>query len=558
VPLAVELAAARVEHLPPVALLRRLERRLPLLTGGARDLPERQRTVRDTIAWSYDLLSAVEQAQFRRLAIFAGGCTLEAAESVVNAPESLGIETLDGIASLVAKSLLRQETDARGEPRYLMLETVREFALEQLERSGKSGAVADAHAAWVLAFAERLNRWEVSDRDLSEAIARLDAELDNIRAALAWFAAAGDGDALLRMAGGLWHWWYSRARFREGLEWAERALAIARNADSAMRGYAMATAGHLASFLGEDNLATGRFRHAAALGYRSGDKRLEGLGLFHLGIVAEDRGDYDGATRSFEAARSLLREIGHPYASFKADYHLGIIAFGKGQNAEARELLDRSLATSRDFGAEIDTAYALCWRGHVECEAGNYLRAGADLAACAALVEQPVLAHFRKALRAAAAVLAAAISLPDEGARLIGAAETTNGGSSLPSSLPERDLYARAIDRMRAALGTKAYERARQKGRLMLDDAVDADLRTVFDAARETGRTRTASDSGGLSAREVEILRLVADGLTDVEVARRLSISPRTVGQHLHSVYTKLGLPSRAAATRYAVEHRIV
>ena len=152
-PLAIELAAARVKLLAPQAMLARLERRLPLLTGGARDLPERQRTLRDTIAWSYDLLDEPERRLFRRLAVFVGGCTLEAAEAVCNADGDLGIDVFDGIASLVDKSLLRQEDGPDGEPRFTMLETIREYGLEQLQASGEEAAIRRRHLAWFSDFA---------------------------------------------------------------------------------------------------------------------------------------------------------------------------------------------------------------------------------------------------------------------------------------------------------------------------------------------------------------------------------------------------------------------
>jgi predicted ATPase/DNA-binding CsgD family transcriptional regulator len=556
VPLAIELAAARVDHLPPVALLRRLERRLPLLTGSARDLPERQRTVRDTIAWSHDLLSAAEQALFRRLAVFAGGCTLEAAESVVNAPGCPGVEALDGIASVVAKNLLRQETDAQGEPRYLMLETAREFALDQLARSGEAGPVALAHAAWALAFAERVGR-RMSKREDEATMVCLDAESANLREALEWFAHERDGDALVRLVAALHGWWSDRADHHEGRAWAERALASAPQEPSPALGWALLAAAHLAHTLGDDESVDGRLERVVSLGRALGDGPLEAVGLLVQGQMAADRGDYDAALGLLEAARVLfLRLDAHGWVS-NALYHLGIVAYGRRDLDAAEARLGEALAACRDTGVPTDAAYCLEYLGLIACDRGDLPVAAERLAACTELGALRVLAHHRGRLVAAVAVLAAA-ALPDASARLFGAAEAVHGGAGLSPDLPERAVYARACDRLRAALGAEAFERARQQGRLMPDEAVDADLRAVFAAACETGLPHPLAATGGLSARQVEVLRLVADGLTDAEVAARLSISPRTVGQHLHSVYNKLGVPSRAAATRFAVEHKLV
>ncbi|MDP9356600.1 MAG: helix-turn-helix domain-containing protein, partial [Chloroflexota bacterium] len=223
-PLAIELAASRIKLFPPTALLRRLERRLTLLTGGARDLPARQRTLRDAIAWSHDLLTEEERLLFRRLAVFAGGATCEAAEAVADPAGELGV--VNGLAVLVDQSLLRKEDDPDGEPRYRMLETVREYALERLDASGEEAAVRDRHAAWCLALAEAAGAvlWTTYDPGV---VARLEAEHPNLRAALTWFAQASDGEALLRIGATLGRFWYVAGHAREGRGWLERALALA-------------------------------------------------------------------------------------------------------------------------------------------------------------------------------------------------------------------------------------------------------------------------------------------------------------------------------------------
>jgi len=224
-PLAIELAAPRVRTLTPPALLRRLDQRLTLLTGGAHDLDERQRTLRGTIEWSYDLLLAKEKTLFARLGVFVGGCRLEAAEAVCDPDGSFGPELLDGLDSLVQKSLVRQRADSDGEPRFWMLETIREFAVELLESSGEVGDACARHAAWTAEEAERLDA-ESRTGDHPAFLARVDDEYANVREAIAWARKAGDGELLLRLATTLWGFWSMRGYVAEGRRVLEDALEL--------------------------------------------------------------------------------------------------------------------------------------------------------------------------------------------------------------------------------------------------------------------------------------------------------------------------------------------
>ncbi len=250
-PLALELGAARVAHLPPAALLARLERRLPLLTGGARDLPERQRTIRNTIAWSHDLLSLQEQTLFRRLAVFVGGLTLDAAEAVVVGLGDLGLDVFDGVASLVDKSLLRQELGSGGGSRYRMLETVWEFGLEQLGASGEEDAVRRRHAAVFVALVEQ----DMPAVGLPGPPARLPAlerEDANLRVALGWAVERGETETGLRLVTALGGVWGTLGRFREERAWVEHVLALGGDEVPALRVLALAQLGWAALFLGDE------------------------------------------------------------------------------------------------------------------------------------------------------------------------------------------------------------------------------------------------------------------------------------------------------------------
>ena len=225
-PLAIELAAPRVRTLTPPALLRRLDQRLRLLTGGAQDVDERQRTLRGTIEWSYDLLLEQEKALFRRLGVFVGGCRLEAAEAVSDPNSSSGADVLDDLGSLVEKSLLRRRTDSDGEPRFLMLETIQEYALEQLESAREAETGRRLHAHWFAELAESLDA-ESRTGDQSASIARLDDDYPNLRAAIQWAREGGDGELLLRLGTALWAFWSTRGYIAEGRRALEDALELA-------------------------------------------------------------------------------------------------------------------------------------------------------------------------------------------------------------------------------------------------------------------------------------------------------------------------------------------
>ncbi|MGH2604646.1 MAG: ATP-binding protein, partial [Dehalococcoidia bacterium] len=226
-PLGIELAAARVGHLPPPALLAQLEWRLPLLTGGPRDQPVRLQTMRNAIAWSYDLLDANEQQLFRRLSLFSGSFTLQAAEALGAAEHDLDLDVLEGVASLVKKSLLRPGEPSDGEALFTMLETIREFGLEQLAARGETAEFSRRHAAWYLALAERVEPDLYGGRRQRSGCELLESELDNLRAALSWLIDSGAAEDALRLATALLRFWYTRGYLSEGRDWLERVLALA-------------------------------------------------------------------------------------------------------------------------------------------------------------------------------------------------------------------------------------------------------------------------------------------------------------------------------------------
>jgi predicted ATPase/transcriptional regulator with XRE-family HTH domain len=290
-PLAIELAAARVKVLPPAALLTRLDQRLPLLTGGGQDLPARQRTMRDAIAWSYDLLSPAEQILFRRLSIFAGGFTLSAADAVIAAESELPV--LDGVGALVDQSLLRVAGEG-DEPRYRMLETVREFGLEQLAAAGEVDEAGRLHATHFLRLAEDLAQGTPLLVNL-QSLTRVAAEQDNLRGALTWFDEHAEIDALVRLSTSLYGLWLARGHYREGLRWLGAALKRSHRTACAGRMQALVAAGMLAIFRGDYARAGAFSREAGALASELNAPLPSGHALTLSGFLALRQGDYGQA-----------------------------------------------------------------------------------------------------------------------------------------------------------------------------------------------------------------------------------------------------------------------
>jgi predicted ATPase len=294
-PLALELAAARLKHLPVQALLARLEHRLLVLTQGPRDVHARQQTLRNTLQWSYDLLSAQEQRLFRRLSVFVGGCTLEAIEALYTALGGETIHVFDAVTSLIDKSLVQrseQEGEGGEEPRFMMLETIREYGLERLATGKESEATRNAHMAYYLQLAEEAAQHWLGPQQ-SAWFDRLEWEQDNLRAALHWLLERGaqkeSVELALRLGIALWYFWLSRFHRSEGRTFLERALARSQGVTVAVRAKALWSAGNLAGYLGDFDRGEAMCRESLVLFREVRDTAGVGRALFHLGIVAYTR-----------------------------------------------------------------------------------------------------------------------------------------------------------------------------------------------------------------------------------------------------------------------------
>src|SRR6266404_5423960 len=309
-PLAIELAAARIKVLSPASMLTRLASRLQLLTGGARDLPQRQQTLRAAMDWSYDLLNAAEQKLFRRLSVFVGGCTLDGAEAVCDTKGDLDLDLLDGMASMVDKSLAQQVEQAKGESRFVMLETIREYALEKLQASGERASTKRGHAAYCLVLAEE----EASDQSGAEGaewLERFAAEHDNFRAALEWLTETGDAEWGLRLGTALFRYWEIREYLAEGRDRLGKLLKVAgAAAPTKARARALFAAGVLAGEQGDYASADAPIRENLDIARQLRDKQGVAVALNALAVFARDGGDVEVARSLLEESLVQWRELG--------------------------------------------------------------------------------------------------------------------------------------------------------------------------------------------------------------------------------------------------------
>jgi predicted ATPase/serine/threonine protein kinase/DNA-binding CsgD family transcriptional regulator len=648
-PLAIELAAARMKLLPPQALLARLDQRLALLTGASRDLPARQQTLRNTIAWSYNLLDAAEQRLFRRLSVFVGGCTLQAIEAVCagldNSDEAA--QPLDAVASLVDKSLLQQTEQEGEEPRFLMLETIREYGLERLAVNGEMEATRLAHATYYLVLAEEAEPQLLSLQQVVW-LERLDQEHENLRAALHWLLEQGEAgqsrEMALRLAGALWRFWEVRGHWSEGWNFLGRALAQSEGMEGPVQVKALKAAARLAYLWGDtdraevlseeclarcrglrdtggiayslrmlgliaerkDNLPAARahYEEAVAL-FREGDDK-EGLAwsLFNLAYLLSLQGEYARGSALLEEDLTLFRELGNKQGIAWLLIRLADVLFmSQGSGGKVHALLEEGLTLSRELGYKLGIDNALCllgqiilmegdaaiasslaqeslalsreqkneWYiadmlllGRVAAVQGNYPAARTcyeeSLTVCLKMGYQVPISPCLEGL----AGVVAAQGQSAWAARLWGAAESLREIMGVPLPPVDRPAYEGFVTAARSHLGEKSFAAAWAEGRTMTPEqaltakgSITAPQQLPTTPSTTPPAKPSTTYPGGLTAREVEVLRLLAQGLTDAQIAEQLVISPRTVNNHLTSIYSKIQVSSRSAATRYAIEHQL-
>jgi predicted ATPase/class 3 adenylate cyclase/DNA-binding CsgD family transcriptional regulator len=648
-PLAIELAAARMKLLPPQALLARLDQRLAVLAGASRDVPARQQTLRNTIAWSYNLLDAAEQRFFRRLSVFVGGCTLQAVEAVCaildNADEAG--QVLDGVASLVDKSLLQQTEQQGEELRLVMLETIRGYGLERLAVNGEMEAARQAHATYYLALAEKAEP-ELGGPQQALWLERLDWEHENLRAALSWWLEQGEAgqsmEMALRLGAALEQFWVIRGHHSEGRTFLERALVAREGVATTIQAKALGTAGRLALNQGDmdrgealcelslalcrelgdaagialslqrlavvawvrDNPAVARSltEEALTLWKETGDKKHVAWALTWLAYIASQQGEYARGLALCEESLALHRGLENKIGTADSLFQLaevlyvsqsdparirslleeglalsreagdkmgiagyfrlaGQLALSQGDAATARSLTEEALSLFREIGDRQGIVLSLCLLARVEARQGKHAAARALYEESLTFPGKVDTVWIASSLEGLASVVAAQDELA-WAARLWGAAEVLREAIGTPLPPVERPAYEGSVAAARSHLGEKIFAAAWAEGRTMTpEQALEAKgqvtIPQLLSASSPASPVKPAvAYPDGLTAREVEVLRLLAQGLPDAHIAEQLVISPRTVNNHLTSIYSKIQVSSRSAATRYAMEHQLI
>jgi predicted ATPase len=534
-PLAIELAAARVKLLPPHALLARLDQRFKLLSGGARDAPARQQTIRATIDWSYHLLSPAEQRLFRRLAVFVGGWTLAAAGAVCDRDGDLGLDMLDGLQSLLDKSLVRQVEGPGGEPRFRRLETIREYALERLAASGEQETIQQRHAASFLTLLKAIEP-HCHIHDLPGAwLGQLAVEVDNLRTALRWALDRHEAEIAL---------WISTTLFgfvpnSEGLPYLEAALALggledASPATSAIRAHALFGAGWSAFFTGQVDRAQAHFATALALCRDIGDWATVAEAQRSLGWVALEHGNLIDARNWVEQSLTLCRQTHDDKGIAWSLYDLGHVAFLQGEVAQAEQLLAEGLAFFQGQGIVTGIIKASLSLGHVARAQSQFALAVARYRESITHQSEhrPLAVLIISAIEGLAGVLGTQGRV-EQAARLLGAAEALRERSGTPLLLDERAGYERDVAAARAQLDAATFQASWAAGRAMTREETLAEaLRVPVEVQPVQKDTETPGQGSQpasvtparlatLTPRERQVLVLLAQGAATARSARR-------------------------------------
>jgi non-specific serine/threonine protein kinase len=525
-PLAIELAAARTRQLSPQALLARLHNRLDLLVEGARDLPTRQRTLRTAIRYSYDLLSLDEQSLFRQLGVFTGGCTPESAEAVAvdgGTHASAGGLMIDRLESLVDKSLLQRQQVPSGEVRFAMLETIRDFALEQLTNCGELVEQRNRWIAYLLDLTQRMRR-ALLGREQGPTLDLLEREHNNLRAALRWCIDSGEAQPGLQLAAALWRFWYVRGFFIEGRMWLAALLALpAASERTAIRANALSAAGNLAYNQGDEAAAEVLQQESLSIWRELDDRRGIAAALDTLGALALRHGDSARATALLQESLAVKRERQDRWGIADALHHLGDVALEEGHYAAARARYEESLLVWQELGDTWSTA--------------------------SSLESFAALAHARgQSVRAL---------------RLVGAATVLREGLRSSCCPPVRLLQLqRVLDATEGALGLEAAAAALAEGRAMEPEQAILYARIV----EEPPTRRTASPAAlpplgplaFLTPREREVAALLLRGLSNRQIAEVLVITERTAETHVCRILSKLELDSRAQIAAWVIDNGLL
>jgi predicted ATPase/DNA-binding CsgD family transcriptional regulator len=569
-PLAIELAAARVTTLAPRQMLARLGRDLNLLGRGARNTPERQQTLRATIAWSYDRLDADERTLFERLSVFSGGFALEAAIVVAG---DAGATTLDRLDRLVKKSLVVAEDRPAGK-RFRLLETLRQYAEERLAATGAREEMAGRHARYALRFAREAEP-NLNGKHQAEWLARLEEEHDNLRAALAWLGANDTGLAI-ELAGTLWQFWYLRGHLREGRRWIEASLQCPTPPQTAALAKALAGVGTLAWRQGDYASAAEFCRKGQELYELLGDVPGRAFVANQLAVIARDQGDHAGAAAEQERSLTLYRTLGNSWGTALALNNLGLLAQARADLDSAMRWHEEGLQLYVELGDEWGTALSLTNLGAVAEARRDFYQARSRYRQ--GLVLQASLGHKQGIAQALTRLggVAVAVGEADRAARLLAAGDALRRAFGVAVPPSEQSEYQAYRSRLQATLPATEFDQCWSEGaRLTQAQAIawalgDSPATTAAVATpAETPDGALVAPAGGaatpafpkaeidvaLTLREAEVLRLLAGGLSNRRIAEALSLSVHTVERHIATVYRKTGVHGKAAAASWAIRN---
>jgi predicted ATPase/DNA-binding NarL/FixJ family response regulator len=614
-PLALELAAARLRALPLPALLDRLERRLPMLTGGSQDLPARQQTLRNTIAWSYDLLDQDEQALFRWLSVFRG-FTLEGAEALCATPTAparassvalrpMNIDVLDGVTRLVEQSLLHREDAEDGQPWYVMVETIREYATERLVESGDAAAIQRRHILYYLKLLESADP-QLHGPQQKVWLLRLEREHNNIRSAFDVCCAAGYYEPGYRMVLATWWFWLVHGHLSEGRERVARVLdrfPLPRSHErpgqrADVRARALYAGAHMSNALG-DYAAARQFQEEALVIRRAlGDPIQVAGALEPLGTAAALQGDYDAAKRAFREALDIARKLDNPYVTAMSLHDLANVVHEQGDYAAARDMADEAIELLRAIGDMRSLGSASMTRAVIAQDEGDfalaqqleeealqlYDAAGDARSVALALANLGTLATARADFPAARVKLRESLALfrdladtasmasvierlalleAAEGqhltaVRLAGAAAAARASAGVSLSRTSQAKLDASLAPSRRALGERATEVWAGGHALTLAAAIAeaAGVSQPHATATSSGHSEQGAETS-LTAREQEVAALIARGLTNRQIGEVLVIGEGTVATHVVHILAKLSLKSRAQVAVWAAERKL-
>ncbi|MEZ4736315.1 MAG: LuxR C-terminal-related transcriptional regulator [Caldilineaceae bacterium] len=604
-PLALELAAARTKLLPPAALLTRLgSARLQLLTGGAQDYPARQQTLRATLAWSYALLDTTQQRLFRRLAIFVGGCTIEAAETMATWPTDSPGDGFAALTALIDQHLvypLAPSTTAMADdsPRVTMLESIHDYALEEVNNAGEAETVRRRHAEVYLALAEQAAP-ALLGAEQQQWLDRLETEHDNLRAALLWSLDQPGDETALRMAGALWQFWFARGYMGEGLQWLQRALGQEAVSATPTRANAAGGAAILAAYLGhyheaaqaaETSLALCRQLHVPpgisaalnGLAFISGmtgahpkaatlTKESVAIGraldapailtqaLYYQALTAWLAGDYAIAQGAIEEGGRLCRQLGDSRTIASFLYGRGLVTVAQQRYEEARPFFEESMSTLRQLGDKRSVTMCLAGLADVALSRQETARARAYIDEALHLSHEVgdrwFAAYTVDGLAATATIEGHII----DATRFFAAADAMRTAIGAATPAARQSIRRAALETLQRHLDGQTFATAWTEGQRLTLEEILVQPRPIQQALHppQPPTSTPAFPLVSLTRREREVLRLLTQGLTDAQIAEALVISPHTVHTHLSTIYSKLGVSSRTAAAHVAVQQQLV